>query len=97
MKLEWDDRKNRVNIRKHGFDFADAEQLFSGPAVFRPDTREDYGEERWQGAGLIRGRTAVIVFTIRGEETFRIVSLRRATRRERIWYEKEIKDRLGSY
>ena len=97
MNLEWDERKNRANLRKHGFDFSDAEELFASPAVFRPDTREDYGEERWQGVGLIHGRTAVVVFAIRGEETFRIISLRRATRKERILYEKEIKNRLGSH
>jgi hypothetical protein len=97
MKLAWDERKNRFNIRKHGFDFSDAEELFASPAVFRADTREDYGEERWQGIGLIRGRTTVVVFAIRGEETFRLISLRRATRRERAFYEKEIKNRLGSY
>jgi hypothetical protein len=59
--------------------------------------REDYGEERWQGVGLIRGRVSVVIFAIRGEETFRIISLRRATRYERVLYEKEIKNRLGSH
>ncbi len=97
MKLEWDERKNRVNIRKHGFDFSDAEELFANPALFRVDTREDYGEERWQGIGLIGGRVAVIAFVIVREETFRVISLRRATRSERIQYEKEIEKQLGSY
>ena len=96
MKLEWDERKNRTNIHKHGFDFSDADELFAGPSLFRPDTREDYGEERWQGVGLIRGRVAEVVFVILGEETFRVISLRRATRKERVYYEKEIKNRLGS-
>ena len=97
MMLDWDERKNRANIHKHGFDFSDTEELFAGPALFRPDTREDYGEERWQGIGRIRGRTAIVVFAIRSEDTFRVISLRRATRNERVLYEKEIKDRLGSY
>ena len=30
MRLEWDEAKNRSNIRKHGFDFAEAEELFRG-------------------------------------------------------------------
>jgi hypothetical protein len=30
MKIEWDEAKNRANIRKHGFDFADAEEVFRG-------------------------------------------------------------------
>jgi len=97
MKLEWDERKNRSNIRKHGFDFADAGELFAGPALFRADTREDYGEERWLGVGVIRGRIVMIAFAIVREDTFRIISLRRATRNERNAYEKEIKNRLDSY
>jgi uncharacterized DUF497 family protein len=95
MKLEWDERKNRANIRKHGLDFADVEQLFAGPAMFRPDVREDYGEERWLGIGLVGGRVAVVAFIDCGSDVFRIISLRRANRRERAEYEKEVKDRLG--
>jgi len=38
MKLEWDEAKNRSNLRKHGFDFADAEELFRGALLIRPDT-----------------------------------------------------------
>jgi len=51
MVFEWDEAKNRANIRKHGFDFADAEEMFRGFLLVRPDTREDYGEERWIGSG----------------------------------------------
>jgi uncharacterized protein len=37
--FEWNTGKSRVNLRKHGLDFADAEQMFSGPLVGEPDTR----------------------------------------------------------
>ncbi len=66
MKFEWDQAKNRSNIRTHGFDFVDAEEMFRGALVVDPDTRNDYGETRWIGIGTIRGRTAVVVFTERG-------------------------------
>jgi uncharacterized protein len=46
MKFEWDETKNRANIRKHGLDFADAEEMFHGALLAYPDTREDYGEDR---------------------------------------------------
>ena len=46
MIFEWDKAKNRANIRKHGLDFADAEEIFRGVLVADPDTREDYGERR---------------------------------------------------
>lgn len=58
--FEWDENKNRQNIKKHGLDFADAEEMFRGVVLFWPDVREDYGENRWTGIGKIRGRTAVV-------------------------------------
>jgi len=94
MILEWNQAKNRSNIRKHGFDFADAEEMFRGLLIVDPDTREDYGEKRWVGIGSIRGRIAHVVFTEPSPETVRIISLRKATSRERKQYEKEIQNRL---
>jgi uncharacterized DUF497 family protein len=55
MDFEWDEAKNRANLRKHGFDFADAEEKFRGVLVVETDAREDYGEKRWIGIGAIRG------------------------------------------
>jgi len=46
MRFEWDVAKNRANIRKHGFDFQDAEEMFLGVFLDWPDTREDHSEER---------------------------------------------------
>jgi uncharacterized DUF497 family protein len=54
MNFEWDEAKNRANIRKHGFHFAEAEEMFRGVILVRPDTREDYEEKRWIGIGTIR-------------------------------------------
>ncbi len=82
MTFEWDDAKNRANIRKHGFDFADAEEMFRGLLLVDPDTREDYGERRWIGLGSIRGRIAHMVFTEPSPDTVRIISLRKASRYE---------------
>jgi uncharacterized DUF497 family protein len=94
MKFEWDASKNRENIRKHGFDFRDAEEIFRGALLAEPDTREDYGEKRWTGLGTTRGLTVHVVFAERGPDTVRIISLRKATTRERKEYEKAIQDRL---
>ena len=49
MKFDWDEAKNEQNIRKHGFDFADAGGVFTGPfpLFVRLDDREDCGEDRW--------------------------------------------------
>jgi uncharacterized protein len=94
MKLEWDEIKNRTNIRKHGFDFADAEEMFRGLLLVRADTDEDYGEERWLGIGTIRGRVALVAFAERPPETIRIISLRRADHEEREQSEKALQDGL---
>jgi uncharacterized DUF497 family protein len=94
MIFEWDEAKNRANVRKHGLDFADAEEMFRGLLVVDSDTREDYGEKRWIGIGSIRGRIAYLVFAELGPHTVRIVSLRKATSREHKQYEKAIQNRL---
>jgi uncharacterized DUF497 family protein len=92
MKFEWDEAKNRSNIRKHGFDSTDAPEVFQGPLLARPDTREDYGEERWIAIGLLRNRVVVLAFAQRAEDVMRIISLRKANRNEREAFEKAIQD-----
>jgi uncharacterized DUF497 family protein len=94
MRFEWDETKNRANIRKHGFDFAEAEEMFRGPLLVRPDVREDYGEKRWIGIGTIRSRVAFVAFAERPHDTIRIISLRKADNEERQEYEKAIQNEL---
>jgi uncharacterized DUF497 family protein len=98
MKFEWDEAKNKLNIKKHGFDLADAGELFSGEAPFfvNMDRSQDYGEDRWIGIGTLQGMVVVVVvYTEREKEIIRIISLRKASSREKKRYEEEIKNRLG--
>jgi len=37
MKFTWSEAKNRINIRKHGFDLSDAEKVFGGPMLIEED------------------------------------------------------------
>jgi uncharacterized DUF497 family protein len=55
LQFEWDETKNRSNVHKHGFHFADAEEMFRGLLLVKPDTSEDR-EERWVGIGMIQGQ-----------------------------------------
>ena len=96
MRFEWDDEKNKSNIQKHGFDFADAWEIFEAPLLAGLDVRKHYGEDRWIGVGLLRGRIIVVVFTERDAETIRLISLRKASRHERIKYEEAVTDGLGT-
>jgi len=60
------------------------------------DDREDYGEDRWIGMGLMDIRVVVIVFTKPEEDTIRIISFRKATTDERKKYEQAYKNKFGS-
>jgi uncharacterized protein len=95
MKFEWDDRKRKLNVANHGLDFVGVDQVFRLPIRVFADDRQDYGEERLIGIGLLDGRTVVIVFTEPAEETIRVVSLRKALPHERRIYEQYLRDQLG--
>ncbi len=90
MKFEWDDRKNRENIRKHGIDFQDVPGMFDHPMVTFLDSQKEYGEDRWIGIGILEFFLAVIVFTDRGPNRIRIISARKATKHETRIYQDEI-------
>jgi uncharacterized DUF497 family protein len=86
VEFEWDPEKNRANIAKHGIDFEDAIAIFEGPVLEKTASRRDYGEVRLLAFGLANGRELAIVYTLRGEGRRRIISARRADRRERKEY-----------
>lgn len=94
MKFKWDSSKNRANLRKHGFDLSDAIPMFDGPMLANPDIREDYAEDRWIGIGTTNGRIAVVVFVEPVNDVIRIISLRKASQRERRLFEKALADKL---
>jgi uncharacterized DUF497 family protein len=95
MHFEWDEQKNRANISKHELDFADAWEIFVAPMLTALDDREDYGEDRWIGIGLLKSRVVVVVYTERGEDSIRIISLRKALTHERLRYEQAVRNQLG--
>jgi uncharacterized DUF497 family protein len=90
--FEWDDAKARTNDRKHGVRFEDAMLVFADPFAFVEQDRIEEGELRWQTLGLVGGVALLLVaHTVRsgpGEETIRIISARKATRKERQRYDK---------
>ncbi len=96
MKFIWNRRKNAANVKKHELDFADAYKVFESPMLVDLDNREDYGEDRWIGVGLMENRVVVIVFTEPDEDTIRIISFRKATTDERDNYEQAYKNQFGS-
>ena len=96
MKFEWDVDKNESNIEKHALDFLDAEEIFDSPMLVALDTRQDYGEDRWIGLGLLEHRVVVVIYTFRDADTVRVISMRKALHYERLHYEAFLRDQLGT-
>ena len=87
MNFEWDEEKSQENLRKHGFSFEEVWQIFEAPILDELDKRTHYGEERWNGIGLLGNRIVVITYTFRAQDTIRIISLRKALKHEREKFE----------
>ena len=79
--FEWDEAKRRSNLRRHGLDFRDAHRVFAGLTFTYEDDRFDYPEQRYVTLGFLGGAVVSIVHT-ESPTLIRIISLRRATRRE---------------
>jgi uncharacterized protein len=93
IRFEWDPIKARTNHRKHGISFEEAVNVFDDPyALFEQDRIDnETGELRWQAIGLVEEVVLLLVaHTVREEgqdELIRLISARRATRKERNRYE----------
>lgn len=81
MNIEFDTAKSEANRVKHGIELASAERLEWSMAVTWRDTRKDYGEGRECGIGYI-GLTLYFVAYVDRDQTRRIISLRKANRKE---------------
>ncbi|MBV9587498.1 MAG: BrnT family toxin [Alphaproteobacteria bacterium] len=86
LKIDFDPDKDATNLRVHGVSLTEADALFRGFTVQQEDDRFDYGETRFIAIGEIAGVEFTCVYTLRGE-AYRLISLRRASRRERNVYQ----------
>ena len=88
FRYEWDPRKAAANLTKHGVSFEEAASVFNDPlAITFSDPDHSVAEERLLSFGLSnKGRLLAIISTERGS-ALRIISARKATRRERGIYE----------
>ena len=88
MLIEWDPRKARSNLRKHGVNFHEAGSVLDDPlSTTFPDPDHSLDEARFLTIGAsATGRILVVAHTDRGDAV-RIISARRATPRERKFYE----------
>lgn len=85
MNISFDPAKDAANLAKHGLSLALAAQLEWESAVTWLDVRRVYGEPRQCGIGYIGLRLFCVAFVDRGEGR-RIISLRKANKREERFY-----------
>jgi hypothetical protein len=89
VKITFDPAKDAINRAKHGVSLSEAADLDWDRVLAKMDTRADYGEPRQIGYGPIGRRLYCVVFVER-RSTVRIISLRKANRREIARYEAQI-------
>jgi uncharacterized DUF497 family protein len=91
IEFEWDAEKASINLRKHHVSFEIATRVFLDPLALTHQDRIENGEHRWQTLGIVDGCLLLLVaHTVRNEncaEIIRVISARRADKKERKYYE----------
>ncbi len=84
MHIFWDEPKRQANLLKHGFDFAELDEVFFEEAVLYPAR-----SPRLRAIGLFGGRMITVIFRPLGAEAASVVSMRPASSAERRLYDEE--------
>jgi uncharacterized DUF497 family protein len=90
MRFEWDEAKNRSNLKKHGIEFETAVLVFEDLYQLSFQDRIVEGEDRWQTFGVVASTILMVAHTWRAEgeeEIIRVISARRADPHEKRIYE----------
>jgi len=84
MEIVWDEPKRDRNLRSHGLDFAAARDRFDfAGAWIEPSYPGKDGRARFIAVGPLDGDIVTLVFSRLGTEAISLISLRRASRKER--------------
>ncbi|MDR3297249.1 MAG: BrnT family toxin [Prevotellaceae bacterium] len=84
MDFEWDEHKREANIIKHGIDFFEITAVFEDEYLLTlEDKRKDYGEKRYRTIGMVGDELLIAVIHTDRENAIRIISARRAKKKER--------------
>lgn len=83
MQIEFDPTKSKINQKKHGVSFAEATSALLDPMALVREDPDSEDEARWILVGMSRQtRLLTVVYTLRNEERIRLISARKATRKE---------------
>ncbi|MBK7963546.1 MAG: BrnT family toxin [Bdellovibrionales bacterium] len=91
MQYEWDPKKQQANLKKHGVSFEDAIEALNCGLVIVLKEDSDSGEERYIYLGMCKKlNILVVVVAYPEEEITRIISARKANKKERKFYEAQL-------
>jgi uncharacterized DUF497 family protein len=87
MDIEWDADKAVANFKKHGVRFEEAATSLLDPQALAHEDADSKGETRWFLIGMsASARLLTVVYTLRYEDRIRVISARKATRKEAEYY-----------
>ncbi len=83
MEIEWDSDKADSNLKKHGVSFEEAATALLDPMALAQEDAASEDELRWVLIGMsAQLRLLTVVYTLRRQDRVRLISARRATRKE---------------
>ncbi len=89
MRLDWDPAKAKANLRDHGVSFAEAVTVLEDEFALTREDPDAQGEQRFVTLGLSSfGHLLVVVYAYREPDTIRLISAWKASKRQRLRYEK---------
>ncbi len=81
--FQWDENKRNLNIKKHRVDFSDVVNIFYEDETIIIEDPEHYNEQRYIALGIdSKCRTVLVVHVYRENNVIRIISARKANKRE---------------
>jgi len=87
MEIEWDAAKAAANLKKHGVSFEEAATCLLDPLALAQEDNAAAGEHRWVLVGMsAKPRLLTVAYTLRAAERVRLISARKATRKEAFFY-----------
>ena len=89
MKITFDPAKRQAALAERGLDFVDASIVFAGRTITVQDTRQDYGEARFQTVGFLADRMVMVVWTPH-DHARHVISMRKCNDREKAIYQKRL-------
>ena len=91
LEFDWDEKKNKTNRKKHGVWFEEAQTVFDDlrGRLFMDSEHSD-NEDRFVMIGYSSTSRLLVVVHCEYDSVIRIISARKATKKERVFYEKRV-------